>query len=194
MIEKEKFEKIKKLHGDYASWAIWSEQGEKPKSNVGDLSILDPEKNSQLLSLLKPEIIFVALNFSRGGGMAAPFANFHDSNPRGTDFKIRYALKDSPYWGAYMTDIIKNFVEKDSKNLMNYLKKNQSFEKENIKFFLKEIDDLEIENPLIVAFGNDTYNILFKNINNLKILKIPHYAHQISKEKYRQQVKTVLNY
>ena len=126
--------------------------------------------------------------------MASPFANFHDSNPRGTDFKIRYALKDSPYWGAYMTDIIKNFVEKDSKNLMNYLKKNQSFEKENIKFFLKEIDDLEIENPLIVAFGNDTYNILFKNINNLKILKIPHYAHQISKEKYRQQVKTVLNY
>ena len=194
MIEKDKFEKIKKLHSEYASWAIWADQGEKPKSNIGDLSVLDPKKNNQLLTTLKPEIIFVALNFSRGGVIKKPFANFHDSNPRGTDFKIRYALKDTPYWGGYMTDIIKNFVELKSKNLMKHLQKNKDFEKKNIEFFLKELDDLEAKNPIIIAFGNDTYDIINRNINKFKILKVPHYAIHKSKEEYREEVKNILVY
>ena len=194
MIDKNKFERIKYEHGEYASWAIWADQGEKPKSNIGDLSVLDPEINTELLTLLKPEIIFVALNFSRGEGIKKPFSNFHDKNPRGTDFKIRYAFKDSPFWGGYMTDIIKNFVELKSKNLMNYLKKNKSFEKENIKLFLKELNDLEVKNPTIIAFGNDTYDIIKRNIQGINILKIPHYAHQINKEKYRTQIQNILKF
>ena len=51
-------------------------------------------------------------------------------------------------------------MELKSKNLMNYLKKNKSFEKENIKLFLKELNDLEVKNPTIIAFGNDTYDII----------------------------------
>ena len=76
MIDKNNFERIKYEHGEYASWAIWADQGEKPKSNIGDLSVLDPETNTELLTLLKPEIIFVALNFSRGEGVKKPFSNF----------------------------------------------------------------------------------------------------------------------
>ena len=173
MIDKNKFEKIKYEHGEYASWAIWADQGEKPKSNIGDLSVLDPEINTELLTLLKPEIIFVALNFSRGEGIKKPFSNFHDKNPSGTDFKIRYAFKDSPFWGGYMTDI---------------------FEKENIKLFLKELNDLEVKNPTIIAFGNDTYDIIKRNIQGINILKIPHYAHQINKEKYRTQIQNILKF
>ena len=52
MIEKDKFEKIKKLHSEYASWAIWADQGEKPKSNIGDLSVLDPKKNNLIVSCI----------------------------------------------------------------------------------------------------------------------------------------------
>jgi len=192
-MDKIKFEKIKKLHGEYASWAIWADQGVKPKSNIGDLAILDPKQNDKLFSKLKPNIILVALNFSRGE-VRAPFANFHDANPRGTDFKIRYALKDSPYWGGYMTDVIKNYTEKDSKKLMSYLKKNKPLEKENIKKFLEELDDLKVDNPTIIAFGNDAYNVLIKNIDKYRILKIPHYAHQISKEKYRKDVQSILSF
>lgn len=192
-MDKNKFEKIKKLHGEYASWAIWSAQDEKPKSNIGDLSLLDVNKNSKLLSLLKPNVVLVALNFSRGA-VREPFANFHDSNPRGTDFKIRYALQDTPYWGAYMTDIIKNYTEKHSQKLMSYLNKNKYFEKENVVKFLKELKDLEVSNPTIIAFGNDAYNVLVRNEIKFKILKIPHYAHQVSKEKYREAVQSILNF
>ena len=40
-MDKIHFEKIKKLYGDYASWAIWAEEGDKPKSNMDNLSIFD---------------------------------------------------------------------------------------------------------------------------------------------------------
>ena len=58
-----------------------------------------------------PNIIFVALNFSRETVME-DFANFHDARHISQDFKIRYALKGTKLWGGYMTDIIKNFPEK----------------------------------------------------------------------------------
>ena len=93
-----------------------------------------------------------------------------------------------------MTDVIKNYTEKDSKKLMSYLKKNKPFEQENIESFLKELEDLKVDNPTIIAFGNDAYNVLIRNIGKYKILKIPHYAHQISKENYRNEVQSILNF
>ena len=59
------FDRIKIKHSEYASWAIWANQGEKPKSNIDDLTILDPSINKNLFSQLKPNIILVGLNFSR---------------------------------------------------------------------------------------------------------------------------------
>jgi len=47
MIDKEKFEFIKKKYGHRSSWAIWKEVGETPKSNMGDLNVLDPPTKSQ---------------------------------------------------------------------------------------------------------------------------------------------------
>ena len=75
------------------------------------------------------EIIFIGLNISRP--IENPLGNFHDPRPMATDFKIRYALKDTPYWGGYMTDIIKDFEEKASGKMMKYLKTDPAFEKEN---------------------------------------------------------------
>lgn len=109
-IDKSKFEKIKKEYGHYASWAIWSEEGRKPKDNVGDLSIFKTKNINSLIKKLKPNIILVGLNISRKTEYS--FGNFHDSSSRAMDYKIRYALKDTPYWGAYMTDIIKDFEQK----------------------------------------------------------------------------------
>ena len=37
MITREKFDFIKEKYGQLASWAIWAEEYEKPKSNVGDI-------------------------------------------------------------------------------------------------------------------------------------------------------------
>jgi hypothetical protein len=93
MIDMQQLENIKQKHGRYASWAVWADASEKPKSNMGDVSHF---KNESVLSLLKNDVVMVGLNISRP--VSEPFTNFHDPNPRANDFKIRYAFKDSPYY------------------------------------------------------------------------------------------------
>ena len=194
MIDQTKFEFIKKKYGHCASWAIWADAGEKPKDNVGDLSVFDIEQNAGLLQQLNPNIILVGLNISRGK-MVVPLANFHDARPEAMDFKIRYALSGSPFWGAYITDIIKDFDQKISGKVMSYLNENQEFEKENVKIFQQEINDLGSQNPTIIAFGGDVHKILARNFRDkFKILKIPHYSIYCSKEKYREEVRYILQY
>ena len=129
MITREKFDFIKDKYAYCASWAIWSDEDEKPKSNIGDLTILDPDSNKNLLSQLNPNVVLLGLNISRGD-IIIPFANFHDKRPEATDFKIRFAFRGSPYWGGYMTDIIKDFEQKISGKVISYLRRNKSFEKE----------------------------------------------------------------
>ena len=185
-----KFELIKKKYGHYASWAIWAEAGDTPKSNMGDLSIFE-DKN--ILSKLKPNIILAGLNISKRDEINRPFENFH--GPLGGAYKIRYAFINSPYWGGYMTDVIKDFAEKVSKKMMSYLKEDKIFEKENINSFLKELEDLESNNPTIIAFGNDAYSVLIRNLkNSYNIKKVPHYSTYMSKEKYREEVKSILKF
>jgi hypothetical protein len=189
-----KFEFIRKKYGHYASWAVWADFGKKPKDNMGDLSVFDIEKNTHLLQQLNPNIILVGLNISRGV-IKVPFANFHDARPQAMDFKIRYALRGSPFWGAYMTDIIKDFDQKESGKVISYLRTDKQYEKNNIQIFREEMKDLGVDNPTIVAFGVDTYTILNRNFKNeYKILKILHYSHYISKEKYREEVKSILGF
>ena len=88
-----------------------------------------------------------------------------------------------------MTDIIKDFEEKVSGKVRSFLKNNRDFEKENIDFFLNELSEVGAINPTFIAFGNDAYDILKRNLKEeFNILKIPHYAVYTGKEKYREQV------
>ena len=191
MLTRDKFDLIEEKYGWCSSWAIWSEVGETPKSNVGDLSVLDPDINTDLLSQLNTGIVLVGLNISRGV-IKEPFANFHDKRSQATDYKIRFALKCSPHWGGYMTDIIKGFEEKLSGKLMTYLKENNSFVAENIELFRRELKDIGSINPTLTAFGTDTFSILNRSFKNeFRILKVPHYANYTNKENYRKQVKEV---
>jgi len=191
MITREKFDFIKEKHGKYASWAIWKHEDEKPKSNMGDLLVLDPNINKNLLSEINPNVILVALNFSMEVDHES-FGNFHSDGAHRQDYKTRYALRDSQFWGGYMTDIIKNYPEKESGNVVKYLNSHKDFEQENIEFFRQELRDLGTGNPTIIAFGGTVFNILKRNLPEFKILKISHYAHFISKEKLREEVE-VLN-
>jgi hypothetical protein len=192
MISQNQLNFIKSKYQYWSSWAIWADQGDTPKSNVGDLSVLDPNTNPKLLPTLNPNIALVALNISRGD-ITLPFGNFHDARSEATDYKIRYATNDTPLWGAYMTDIIKDFEEKISGKVKSYLRENRDFEKENVDFFVQELSDIGATNPTLIAFGNESYDILKRNLNNeFKIHKIPHYANYSSKEKYRTQIKEVM--
>jgi hypothetical protein len=122
---------------------VWADALEKPKSNMGDVSHF---KDESVLSLLKNNVVMVGLNISRP--VSEPFVNFHDSNPRANDFKIRYAFKDSPYYGAYMTDIIKFLEEVDSKNVMKYLEEHPEIIEKNVKTFREELQDLKATVPV----------------------------------------------
>jgi hypothetical protein len=193
MISKNHYLEIAYKHGEYASWAIWAEQGETPKSNIGDISIFDLNVNPDILSHLNPSIIMVALNFSRKIKKEV-FVNFHDKRPQGQDYKIRYAFKNTKYYGAYMTDIIKNFEEKDSVNVISRIKSDKEFLTQNLNIFEKELSDLKSEDPLIIAFGNHVYNLLLKYFQNkYTIVKVPHYSNYISKENYRDKVLKILS-
>ena len=182
-MELKKFDFLKSKYGYCSSWAIWQNVGDTPKSNIGDLSVLEPTK--QLLNTLKPKIVLLGLNFS-DRDVNIPLANFHDKSSKATDFKLRYALKNTRYWGAYMTDLIKNFKEKDSSKLMSYISNNKDFLKENINIFKEELKDLEVKNKLIITLGRDVHKLVIEEFNNSNILNVPHYASYIKKEIYRE--------
>ena len=187
MITREKFDFILEKYGHWASWAVWAEQeSNKPKSNLGDLTILDPQKNKSLLEQINPNVVIVALNFS-DGAVKFPLGNFHDNNPVGTAFKLRYGLKNTPLWGGYLTDIIKDYDQKESGKVVSYLSSNKSIVRKNVEIFREELKDLGSERPVIFALGDAVYEILKSNLGEeYEILKAPHYARFISKEKYRE--------
>lgn len=69
---------------------------------------------------------------------------------------------------------------------MKYLSKNKDFEKENIKMFEQELADIGSHNTIIIAFGNDSYNILKRNLVKYNIYKVPHYSAFIQLDALRQ--------
>jgi len=191
MITREKFDFIKEKYGYCSSWAIWAKVGDTPKSNMGDLSVLDPNVDKNLLSKLNPNIVLVALNFAADIDHE-DWEVFHKYRQYGTDFKTRFALRNTPLWGAYMTDILKNYPEVDSQKVLSHIKKHPELEQQNVESFRQELKDIGTEKPRLIAFGNIVHEILKRNLDEFEIIKIPHYAHQMSKETYREQVQEVL--
>jgi len=187
MLSQNQYELIREKHGKYASWAVWVKGSDKPKSNMGDMAIFD---DKLVLSLLRANVLMVGLNLSRFT-ISEPFRNFHDPSPTAQDYKIRFAFRDTEYYGAYMTDIIKGVVEVDSKNIPKHLKENPGVLVDSLKIFRQELRDLGAVSPLILAFGRIAYDIIKENLSSAeygKLIRLTHYSHQISKEKYREAV------
>ena len=183
-------------YGDVGSWAVWEDVGDKPKSNMGHMNIFDLDKNPNLLNTLTNQVIMVGLNFSRPLIPSDPFKNFHDLNPRAQDFKIRYAFKNTEYYGAWMTDVIKYKEEVDSNKLIKEIRNDQNFIKENIQSFRNEIFDLGSIKPMILAFGVESYKLLKTHLDSSEysnLIQLTHYSHQISKEDYKVNVYKQLN-
>ena len=186
-ISYEKFQDIKNRYGHLSSWAIWKEwkPPEKPKSGMGDISFFD-NPSIELLKTLNPNIVLVGLNISQK--VPRLLGNFHPNYSSAQDYKTRYALQGTSFWGAYMTDIIKDFEEKVSGKIMSFLRKNPEFEEENIASFKEELCYIGASNPILIAMGNDSYKILKKHFkDDFKILKVTHYSHFIGMEKLREE-------
>jgi hypothetical protein len=130
VIDRERFDSVRQKYGHYASWAVWGAEGLTPKSGMGDISFFENPKE-EFLATLNPEVILVGLNISRP--IQRPFGNFHPDYPEAPDYKLRHALYETEWWGGYLTDIIKDFEEKVSGKMMDYLRQNPDFERANIK-------------------------------------------------------------
>jgi hypothetical protein len=180
---------MKQRWGSYGSWAVWAEASAWPTSNVGDLSVLDPDANPELLSTLHDDIVMVGLNAARP--FSDLFRNFHDSYSNAKDYKIRFAFKETPYYGAYMTDIIKGVAEVNSKKLLRYLKANPSVLQDNIGLFQAELTDLGSVRPTILVFGGDAHALARESVPKRaysRLIMLMHYSNYISHEDYRRAV------
>jgi len=174
-MKKALFEKIKKKHGRKCSWAIWDESDVKNTDIIG--------KN---LGDLRPDIVMVALNPSIK--VSGTFANFHLTD---NDHKLSYAINNSPYRGAYLTDIIKEQVEGSSAIVAANLTVEK--EREYIHKLQKELADLGSETSLIVGLGGLAYRILNRHLKDTYAIKgIYHYSYRFRgyhcHKKYRSKV------
>jgi CxxC motif-containing protein len=172
------------MNSKNGTWAIWKiPKNLQTKDEIEDITMFD-NPNENLLNELKPNIILCGLNLSNQ--VVKQYTNFHS---KGHDYKIRQAVIDTKFWGAYMTDIIKNKIEIKSEKVMAYLKNNPEVEKENIINFIKELQNIKSENPIIVAFGEKVYKILNRNINLIqkffstcRIYQVTHYSYRFNKQ------------
>ena len=190
MVNIDNFKKLEKEYGIYGSWAIWTEPDVSPKSNTGDMSWV----NDDLHEKVGTGFVFVGLNCADGHGNQnqdgkIKWKNFHSDYRFQNDYKLRFALKETPYWGSYITDIIKDYFETDSSKVALSIKKNPEFVQKNIKLFERELELIGHKNPVIVAMGGASYNILQRYLGDrYTVIKVKHYAYRISKDKYREQV------
>jgi hypothetical protein len=123
----------------------------------------DPELRNVLKSLYESITAtidqgMVGLNISRR--LVEPFRNFHDPSPRANDFKIRRAFIGTHYWGAYMTDTIKNVEMVTSTDLRAHLKAFPALIQSNVNTLLDELRDLNATRPTILAFGSDAQELI----------------------------------
>jgi hypothetical protein len=187
MITKSVFEKIKRNHGRYASWAVWGAIGATPKSGMEDLSVFETDA---VLSILKPNVVILALNVSKSITLLPPFSNFHAAGSA-HDYKTRYAFTGSAYYGAYMTDIIKVLEEMDASKAMKHLAAHPELLVESLRIFRDEMKDLGNSQPVILAFGHQAYRLAVQHLRPQeysRLVRLPHYSCWISQEDYKELV------
>jgi len=188
MIDVKRYNNLKEKYGHVSSWTIWREPGSTPKSNTDDMSIFEDEN---ITNELNDEFVFVALNGAGNHGVQEDkvWKNFHSSYPYQNDYKLRYALMNTDFWGSYITDIIKECHESNSKKVVSYFRDHPDEIERHIHLFKEELNYLSDENPILIALGNDSFNILNDNLSSeYKIYKIMHYFARINKEDYKKEV------
>ena len=119
-----------------------------------------------------------------------PWFNFHAGR---NDFKLRYALQGTRYWGSYITDAIKDYQETDSGEVEKTLKSNLERVDENLKGLREELELLG-GRPVLVALGYAAEkNLKCMKSEGYEVVRILHPATFIGKKKYRDKVLKVLD-
>ncbi|MBV7378474.1 hypothetical protein [Maritimibacter dapengensis] len=194
MIDRRRFDDIRRQHGTKGgSWAVWANPDTKQKTGIGELSLLDPDRNPDLLSELHADFVLVALNLSGedDGKEKEPFRNFHNPGRHNQDFKLRYATFGTPLWGSYLTDLFKDTYETSSTKVVSHFTKNPEELGPHIINLEKELYDLGAgDSTMLVALGGATHRFLLEAYGLTRSIgRIRHYSSYISLEDYRDEVR-----
>jgi hypothetical protein len=134
------FEQLENKYAQHASWAVWNSR------DLEDTSVI-----RENLRDLKTSVVMVALNISRE--LPSAWRNFHS---RDHARKLMYAFNQSPYRGAYMTDLIKAYVEPNSARLRQQLLTGHVDLPAHVATFREEMKDLGANtHTLFILFGRE---------------------------------------
>ncbi len=157
------FEQLENKYAQHASWAVWNNR------DLEDTSVI-----RENLRDLKTSVVMVALNISRA--LPSAWRNFHS---RDHARKLMYPFNHSPYRGAYMTDIIKAYVEPSSARLQKQLLTGQLHVLSHVETFYDEMKDLGATNrTLFILFGREATKLfnMYLAAKYPNHVSCPHYS------------------
>lgn len=160
----EEYQILKQKYGGVSSWALWDENDEK--------CTLVIEEN---IGWLNSRYVGVGLNISKP---VSTWSNFRGGKH---DRKLKKAFNKGRIKGFYLTDVLKNIVEKNSTIIEQKIKNKEIDLISHITFFIQEMKDIKIDDDTIfLIFGNQTYDLFNSHLKSSfpknKIVKLKHYS------------------
>jgi hypothetical protein len=157
-----------------SSWAVWDTLSPTEKFHRNS-NLRLPVTDSALPRVLRSDVIFLGLNPGNvaKAGMK-PWAVFH-TGPKHNDHFIAEALRDTPYWGAYMTDLFRQVESRSS------LVRNNATDLETLLTQIAVVNDTR---PVhLIPFGGKAHESLRAHQGRLAdsglvagITRVPHYS------------------
>lgn len=188
------FTNIKNKFGNHASWTLWQtpQSGKwSSKEDIGDMSVFD---NSQILKELNPNVVFLSICRSREYEVAVnppAWVNFHDGRSMGQDYKLRYALHGTLFWGCYITNLVATEICEHGSH--------EKLDDVYYQSLVNELSELPAQGPItIIALGTSVYQFLMKRDINSRlqqefpgccVFKLTHYSAFINPVKYAREAK-----
>lgn len=190
MITSEVYEELKEKFGPTASWTVWEEPANENWKSKDSISEMTPFKDPvELSGILNDNYIFVGFNPAQHDTdhIASDWENFHSGDARRSqDYKLRYALRDTPFWGSFITDIYPEIIDTDLSSAKRKINKKATDKSiSNILSARKILGDKAV----IVAVGRAAYDVLKDKLpDNIVLKKILHYSSYVNIDKYRETV------
>lgn len=174
-----------------ASWAVWPPSESYARTSDISFPVGDFD------GVLHARCIILGLNPGESSVERRPWQNFHTS-PRHNDHFLAEAFRDTPHWGAYMTDLL---TEVNSKS--NTLDLSAETIQRDVVELVEQFRALGTIDPLVIVIGTKTAKAFKKHepvlaaalgLPRIRWVPVPHYSaangrvHGNSPDKYRRLV------
>ncbi len=165
-----RFNSLADTYGLSSSWAVWDPKNPENAAIIGD----NVEK-------LTTSVIMVALNISKT--IQNDWQNFHGRNHDGRNHarKLIYAFNESPFCGAYMTDLIKGEVEPKADKLLAKIRSGEINLRSHFDKFRKEMNVVRVhKHSLFILFGKTVAELFATHLgaDYPNQVYCPHYAYR----------------